>query len=147
MKNRRHVIIYPIIYRKARKPSAWMKLFKRSRNLWNIWNKPVMVFKRQSRVNSLTAKYDMNKRKYTTVLYIRIEQYIAFVRTLRHHPDYEFVSIKMTYARCKDGIYRHFGSFQVMIRFRSYPSNQGEYMFYFGRIFQRELDKMKLINY
>ena len=107
----------------------------------------MMVFKRQSRVNSLTAKYDMNKRKYTTVLYIRIEQYIAFVRTLRHHPDYEFVSIKMTYARCKDGIYRHFGSFQVMIRFRSYPSNQGEYMFYFGRIFQRELDKMKLIIY
>lgn len=39
----------------------------------------------------------MNKRKYTTVLYIRIEQYIAFVRTLRCFPDYEFVSIKMTY--------------------------------------------------
>ena len=89
----------------------------------------------------------MCKRKYTTVLYIGIEQYIAFVRTLRHHPDYEFVSIKMTYALCKDGIYRHFGSFQVMIRFRSYPSNRGEYMFYFGRIFQMELDKMKLINY
>lgn len=50
------VIIYPIIYRKARKPSAWMKLFKRSRNLWNIWNKPVMVFKRQSRVNSCNCK-------------------------------------------------------------------------------------------
>ena len=46
----------------------------------------------------------MYKRKYTTVLYIGIEQYIAFVRTLRHHPDYEFVSIKMTYALCKDGI-------------------------------------------
>ena len=36
--------------------SAWMKLFKRSRNLWNIWNKPVMVFKRQSRVNSCNCK-------------------------------------------------------------------------------------------
>ena len=89
----------------------------------------------------------MCKRKYTTVLYIGIEQYIAFVRTLRHHPDYEFVSIKIPYALCKDGIYRHFGSFQVVIRFISYPSNHGEYMFYFGRIFQMELDKMKLINY
>ncbi len=53
----------------------------------------------------------MYKRKYTTVLYIEIEEYIAFVRTLRHHPGYEFVSIKMAYTRCKDGIYRHFGSF------------------------------------
>lgn len=89
----------------------------------------------------------MNKRKYTTVLYIRIEQYIAFVRTLRCFPDYEFVSIKMTYEQCKDGIYRHFGSFRVTIRFRSFPCNHGLNMFYFGRIFQRELDKMKLMNY
>ena len=27
-----------------------------ARNLWNIWNKPVMVFKRQSRVNSCNCK-------------------------------------------------------------------------------------------
>ena len=106
-----------------------------------------MVFKRQSRVNSCNCKNTICIKENIQPFYIGIEQYIAFVRTLRHHPDYEFVSIKMTYARCKDGIYRHFGSFQVMIRFRAYPSNQGEYMFYFGRIFQMELDKMKLINY
>lgn len=88
----------------------------------------------------------MYKRKYTTVLYIGIEEYIAFVRTLRHYPDYEFVSIKMVYKQCKDSIYRHFGSFRVTIRFRSYPDNYGAFMFYFGRTFQIELD-MKLINY
>ena len=52
---------------------------------------------------------NMNKRKYTTALYIGIEQYVAFVRTLRRCPNYEFVSIKMSYDQCKDGIYRHFG--------------------------------------
>ena len=52
---------------------------------------------------------NMNKRKYTTALYIGIEQYVAFVRTLRCFPDDEFVSIKMSYDQCKDGIYRHFG--------------------------------------
>ena len=67
----------------------------------------------------------MYKRKYTTVLYIRIEQYIAFVRTLRRCPNYEFVRIKMSYEQCKDGLE----------------------MFYFGKIFQQELDKMKLTNY
>lgn len=46
----------------------------------------------------------MNKRKYTIVLYIKIEQYVAFVRTLRCFPDDEFVSIKMSYDQCKDGI-------------------------------------------
>ena len=52
---------------------------------------------------------NMNKRKYTTALYLGIEQYVAFVRTLRCFPDDEFVSIKMSYDQCKDGIYRHFG--------------------------------------
>ncbi len=89
----------------------------------------------------------MNKRKYTIVLYIEIEQYVAFVRTLRRCPDYEFVGIKMCYDRCHDGIYRHLGYLRVTMRFRSVTGNHGLEMFFFGMKFQQELDDIKLINY
>lgn len=82
---------------------------------------------------------DMNKREYTTNLYIEIGQYIAFIRALRCYSDYKFVGVTMCYDRCYDGICRHFGTLRVTIKFRTEPCNYGLCMFHIGKTFQREL--------
>ncbi len=88
----------------------------------------------------------MNKRKYTTNLYIEIEDYIAFIRALRCYPSYKLACIKMCYSECHDRIYRHFGFTRVTIEFEIETCNYGICMFHFGMTFQRERNKLKLIG-
>lgn len=79
------------------------------------------------------------KNEYTTSLYIEVTGFIAFFRTLRENPNYELIEIKMCYSQCADGIYRHFGTLRVTIKFWEYPCSYGIRIFHFGRTFEREL--------